>query len=192
MMQPKQLLAPAQGTLVISSVSFVTKEVAITGNQTIDVVLVEACNQLEQVVVIGYGTQKKKDVTGSIVSVSETALREVPVPNLQQALQGRAAGLEVQKLGTTPGAGAVIRIRGERSINGSNDPLIVLDGIPFEGGNLNDINPDDVASVDILKDASATAIYGSRGSNGVILVTTKRGKSAKQGCRTMAIMASVR
>ena len=91
-------------------------------------------------------------------------------------MQGRAAGLEIQRVGTRPGAGAVIRIRGERTINGSNDPLIVLDGIPYEGGNLNDINPDEVASVDILKDASATAIYGSRGSNGVILITTKKGR----------------
>ncbi|MFN8253558.1 MAG: TonB-dependent receptor [Ferruginibacter sp.] len=163
-------------TLVISAVNHNAKEVKVNSAADINVILTSTSTTLTDVVVVGYGTQRKKDVTGSIVSVNERALREVPTANLQQALQGRAAGLEVQKVGTRPGAGAVIRIRGERTINGSNDPLIILDGIPFEGGNINDINPDDVASVDILKDASATAIYGSRGSNGVILITTKKGK----------------
>jgi TonB-linked SusC/RagA family outer membrane protein len=174
-----EINAPSNATLVISSVGFEKKYVAVGGQTSLSVSLKAARNGLDEVVVIGYGTQRKRDVTGSVVSVSESVLKEVPSPNLQGALQGRAAGLEVQKVGTKPGAGAVIRIRGERSINGSNDPLIVLDGIPFEGGNINDINPDDVASIDILKDASATAIYGSRGSNGVLLVTTKRGKSGE-------------
>lgn len=167
--------APKGAVLVISAISYTTKEVKIT-DASVSVTLESSDKSLGEVVVVGYGTQRKKDVTGAVVSVNEKALREVPVANLQQALQGRAAGLEVQRVGTKPGAGAVIRIRGERSINGSNDPLIILDGIPFEGGNLNDINPDEIASVDILKDASATAIYGSRGSNGVILITTKKGK----------------
>jgi TonB-dependent starch-binding outer membrane protein SusC len=162
--------------IVISAAEYVSQEFTVGKGNSINAILVRADKALSEVVVVGYGTQKKKDVTGSVVSVGEKALREVPVANLQQALQGRAAGLEVQKTGTRPGAGAVIRIRGERTINGSNDPLIILDGIPYEGGNLNDINPDEVASVDILKDASATAIYGSRGSNGVILITTKKGK----------------
>ncbi len=167
------------GTLVFSSLNYTTQEVNVNNKTVLNVTLVASKNDLEGVVVVGYGTQRKKDVTGSVVSVGEKALREVPVANLQQALQGRAAGLEVQQVGRRPGAGAVIRIRGERTINGSNDPLIILDGIPFEGGNLNDINPDEVASVDVLKDASATAIYGSRGSNGVILITTKKGKSGE-------------
>ncbi len=167
---------PGNGTLVISAVDFLSQEVKVNNRTNLSVKLLAADKSLEGVVVIGYGTQRRRDVTGSVASVNEKALREVPVANLQQALQGRAAGLEVQRVGTKPGAGAVIRIRGERTINGSNDPLIILDGIPFEGGSLNDINPDDVASVDILKDASATAIYGSRGSNGVILITTKKGK----------------
>lgn len=162
--------------LVISAAEYVSQEFTVGKSNVINVVLVRSDKALAEVVVVGYGTQRKKDVTGSIASVNEKALREVPAANLQQALQGRAAGLEVQRVGTRPGAGAVIRIRGERTINGSNDPLIILDGIPFEGGNLNDINPDEVASVDVLKDASATAIYGSRGSNGVILITTKKGK----------------
>lgn len=167
--------APKGAVLIISAISYTTKEIRIT-DASVSVQLESTDKALGEVVVVGYGTQRKKDVTGAVVSVGEKALREVPVANLQQALQGRAAGLEVQRVGTKPGAGAVIRIRGERTINGSNDPLIILDGIPFEGGNLNDINPDEVASVDILKDASATAIYGSRGSNGVILITTKKGK----------------
>ncbi|MCX6319016.1 MAG: TonB-dependent receptor [Bacteroidetes bacterium] len=167
---------PANGTIIFSAVDFVTQELKV-GNQTqLNIRLLAIDKTLDGAVVVGYGTQRRRDVTGSVVSVNEKALREVPVANLQQALQGRAAGLEVQRVGTRPGAGAVIRIRGERTINGSNDPLIILDGIPFEGGNLNDINPDDVASIDILKDASATAVYGSRGSNGVILITTKKGK----------------
>lgn len=168
--------AAGNAVLVFTTLNFETKEESVAGRTTINLALQATAGSMEGVIVVGYGTQKKKDVTGSVVSVNETTLREVPVSNLQGALQGRAAGLEVQRVGTRPGAGAVIRIRGERSISGSNDPLIVLDGIPFEGGNINDINPDDVQSIEVLKDASATAIYGSRGSNGVILITTKRGK----------------
>ncbi len=181
-------------TLIVSAVNHTTKQVKINDAADITIILASTNTTLTDVVVVGYGTQRKKDVTGSIVSVGEKALREVPVANLQSALQGRAAGLEIQKVGTRPGAGAVIRIRGERTINGSNDPLIILDGIPFEGGNLNDINPDEVASVDILKDASATAIYGSRGSNGVILITTKKGKpgEAKLSYNGYAGIVSVR
>lgn len=171
-----RLSAPAAATLVFTYVNYQTAEQATGDKSVIDIQLKTLESSMGEVVVIGYGTQRKKDVTGSVVSVKESELREVPAANLQQALQGRAAGLEIQRVGTRPGAGAVIRIRGERTINGSNDPLIILDGIPYEGGNLNDINPDDVASIDILKDASATAIYGSRGSNGVILITTKKGK----------------
>src|ERR1035437_4851284 len=173
-----EINAPANGTLIFSSVGFTSREIKVNNQTSLTVSLVAADNQMEQVVVVGYGTQKKKDVTGSVTSVNEAALREVPVSNLQGALQGRAAGLEVQTVGTTPGSGAQIRIRGTRSISGSNDPLLVVDGIPYNGG-LNDINPDDVASIDILKDASATAIYGSRGANGVILVTTKRGRTGE-------------
>lgn len=168
--------ADANTQLVITSVDHVAQEITVGKRTVINITMVRTDKALTEVVVVGYGTQRKRDVTGAVASVNEKALREVPVANLQQALQGRAAGLEVQRVGTRPGAGAVIRIRGERTINGSNDPLIILDGIPYEGGNLNDINPDEVASVDILKDASATAIYGSRGSNGVILITTKKGK----------------
>ncbi len=164
--------------LVISAIGLGEKEVIVGTQTNIEVKLDPTQTELGEVVVVGYGTQKRRDVTGSVVSVNERALREVPVANLQQALQGRAAGLEIQRTGTGPGAGAQIRIRGTRSISGSNEPLFVVDGIPFEGS-LNDINPDDVATIDILKDASATAIYESRGANGVIIITTKRGRSGE-------------
>ncbi|HMP87082.1 MAG TPA: TonB-dependent receptor [Lacibacter sp.] len=165
-------------TLVISAIGFTTREIAVGNQADITISLTTADKSMSEVVVIGYGTARKRDVTGAVVSVGEKELREIPVANLQQALQGRAAGLEIQRTGNQPGSGGQIRIRGIRSISGSNDPLFVVDGIPWEG-TLNDINPDDVASIDILKDASATAIYGSRGANGVILVTTKKGRSGE-------------
>jgi TonB-linked SusC/RagA family outer membrane protein len=168
-------VAPGK-TLVVSSIGHETKEVVVQqGDNNITVVLTQTTSESEQVIVVGYGTQRKRDVTGSVSSVNEQALHEVPSSNIQGALQGKAAGLEIQNTGTMPGANMQIRIRGIRTISGSNTPLLVLDGIPYDGS-LNDINPDDVMSIEVLKDASATAIYGSRGSNGVILVTTKRGK----------------
>ncbi len=169
---------PDNATLVFSFTDYILLEVKVNKRTLINVELTRSRSELQQVVVVGYGTQRKRDVTGAIVSVDEKALREVPVANLQQALQGRAAGLEIQRAGNQPGAGAQIRIRGSRSISGSNEPLFVVDGIPFEG-TLNDLNPDDVASIDILKDASSTAIYGSRGANGVIIVTTKKGRNGE-------------
>lgn len=152
-------------------------KIAINNRTVIDVTLVESNKTLNEIIVVGYGTQKKSDITGSIVSINEKALRDVPVANLSQALQGKGTGIDIQKNGgnSKPGAAPVIRIRGARSLGANNDPLFVVDGIPFNG-NINDLNPDDVVSVEVLKDASSTAIYGSRGANGVILVTTKRGK----------------
>jgi len=170
------ITAGPQSVLVVSSMGFAEREIPVGDQQELTIQLQPVAKDIGEVVVVGYGTQKRKDVTGAVVSVNETTLREVPVANVQQALQGRAAGLEIQRAGTTPGAGSVIRVRGTRSISGSNEPLFVVDGIPFEG-TLNDLNPDDIASIDILKDASATAIYGSRGANGVIIVSTKRGKN---------------
>ncbi|MCX2473041.1 TonB-dependent receptor [Pedobacter sp. MC2016-05] len=168
--------APENETaLIVSFIGYPSQEIEIkSGVSVYNITLTPDSKNLNEVVVIGYGTQKRRDVTGSVVSLSGSAIKEVPVANIQQALQGRMAGVEVQSVGTRPGAGAQIRIRGERSINASNDPLFVVDGIPY-GGTLNDINPDDIASLDVLKDASATAIYGSRGANGVVLITTKRG-----------------
>ncbi len=161
--------------LVFSYVGYVSQEVTV-GNQTIiNILLAEDISALDEVIVVGYGRQKKSDITGSIVSVTEEALREVPTASLNLSLQGRAAGVDIQRTGTRPGAGTQIRIRGARSLGATNDPLIVVDGIPYEGS-INDLNPADITSVEILKDASATAIYGSRGSNGVILISTRRGQ----------------
>lgn len=136
-------------------------------------------NKIDEVVVIGYGTQRKEAVTGSVATVKGDALREVPSANITQALQGRTAGVDISQTSTKPGAAMQIRIRGTRSLTGDNNPLIVLDGIPFVGS-LADISSSDIKSIDILKDASATAIYGSRGANGVILVTTNRGAKGQR------------
>ena len=174
-----QISAPANGTLVISSVGFSMIEVDIKGQTTLDAKLTTAGTTMEQVVVVGYGTQRKEAVTGSVASISGNSLRDVPTPNISQALQGRLPGVDISQTSTRPGATMQIRIRGDRSLTGDNNPLIVLDGIPFVGS-LADINPNDVRSIDVLKDASATAIYGSRGANGVILVTTNRGQRGQK------------
>jgi TonB-linked SusC/RagA family outer membrane protein len=126
--------------------------------------------------VVGYGTQLKSQVTGTIASVGDAQLRDAPVANIGQALQGRAPGVSVASAGTAPGQNPVLRIRGNRSFLDIGDPLLVVDGVPFDG-NLNDLNPDDIAAVDVLKDASATAVYGGRGANGVLLLTTRRGRA---------------
>lgn len=179
-----KITVPENATLVFSLVGYVSKEVLVGTQNMINVALVPDSKVLEEVVVVGYGTQRKRDVTGSVVSVSEATLKEVPAPNLINQLKGRAAGVSIISNGSTPGAQGQIRIRGNRTLttsSGSSDgldgPLIVVDGIPF--GGLNDINPDDIANLEVLKDASATAIYGSRGAGGVILITTKRGKTGK-------------
>ena len=180
-----EINAPANGALIISSIGFTTREIKVNNQSSLIISLIATDKQMEQVVVVGYGTQKRKDVTGSVVTVSGAALKEVPAPNIISQLQGRAAGVDIVRNNSRPGTSGQIRIRGNRSLASSqsandaqNSPLLVLDGIPF-AGSINDINPDDVASLDVLKDASATAIYGSRGSNGVILITTKRGRTGK-------------
>ncbi|GAB2779988.1 TonB-dependent receptor [Hymenobacter latericoloratus] len=169
--------APAGGTtLVFSAIGYVSVERPIGSNTTFNVTLSTDAKALSEVVVVGYGVQKKSQVTGAISSVDEKSLRDVPVANIGQALQGRAAGVNISSASSSPGQNPVIRIRGNRSFAGSNDPLLVVDGVPFDG-NLNDLNPDDITSLEVLKDASSTAIYGARGANGVILITTKRGKT---------------
>jgi TonB-dependent starch-binding outer membrane protein SusC len=169
-----ELSAPGNATLVISAVDFVTQEIKVNNRTSFNVTLVSAEKSLGEVIVVGYGTQRKEAVTGSVASISGNKMREVPAPNISQALQGRLAGVEMSQTSTRPGATMQIRIRGARSLSADNNPLIVLDGIPFMGS-LADINPNDIKSVEVLKDASATAIYGSRGANGVILITTDKG-----------------
>src|SRR5690606_20556471 len=141
---------------------------------TINVALISLDRIESEVIVVGYGTQRKEAVTGSVASINGAKMREIPSPNISQALQGRLAGVEMSQTSTRPGATMQIRIRGVRSLSADNNPLVVLDGIPFMGS-IADINPNDIKSIDVLKDASATAIYGSRGANGVILVTTEKG-----------------
>lgn len=165
--------------LVFSSVGYVTQEVPVGSRTELNLTMQEESQGLEEVVVVGYGVQKKRDLTGAVASVSSKQIQAVPVTNVVQALQGRAAGVDVATADYGPGESASIRIRGNRSFTASNEPLYVVDGVPLAGGSLNDFNPGDIESMEILKDASATAIYGSRGANGVILITTKRGKAGK-------------
>ena len=162
----------AGATLVISYVGYVSQEVKATDG--LNVTLKEDGHVINEVVVIGYGTQRREAVTGSVANIGGEKLNQVAATNAAQALQGRVAGVLMTQTSSEPGAEMQVRIRGQRSLSASNDPLIVLDGIPFMG-QLSDINPADIKSMDILKDASATAIYGSRGANGVIIITTVKG-----------------
>lgn len=170
----------SQSVLVFSSVGYATRE-ATVGNQTeINLTLQADVQSLGEVVVVGYGTQRRQDLTGSVASINEQTIKQTPLLSTDQALQGRSAGVQVTQTSGEPGAPISIRIRGGNSINAGNEPLFVVDGYPLTpGSSLNAINPSDIESIDVLKDASATAIYGSRGANGVVIVTTKRGKSGK-------------
>jgi TonB-linked SusC/RagA family outer membrane protein len=181
------------GTLVISSVGMTTQEVAIGNRTTIDLVLATDNKELNEVIVTGYGQQQeRREITSSIATVSSAQYKDQPVIGVDQALQGRAAGVQVFQNSGTPGAGIAVRVRGAASISASNEPLYVVDGLPIittsasqlgtgnQGTNgLNDLNPNDIATIEVLKDAAAAAIYGSRASNGVVLITTKRGKAGK-------------
>lgn len=163
--------------LVVSSLGFEPQELPARSGAAA-ITLKEAASSLNETVVVGYGTVKKSDLTGAVTKVGESAIKATPIPSLDRAMQGRAAGVQVVSNSARPGGAATIRIRGSGSVNAGNDPLYVIDGFPVSGG-LNSINSDDVESIEILKDASATAIYGSRGSNGVVMVTTKQGRSGK-------------
>ena len=178
--------APANAVLVFTSVSFVTQQVSIAGKASVDVTLVQSNQQLNEVVVVAYGTKRRGDLTGSVTSVSAKDFQKGNIASSEQLLVGKVAGLEVTTGGGSAGGGSKIRIRSGASLNASNDPLVVIDGVPVEsngiagsGNYLNTINPNDIEAISILKDASATALYGSRASNGVIIVTTKKGNSGK-------------
>ncbi|MCR5393974.1 MAG: TonB-dependent receptor [Bacteroidales bacterium] len=159
-------------TLIVSFVGYENQ--VVEANSHLNIEMQEDRKMLDDVVVIGYGTQRREAVTGSVANVSADKLMENPSSNVTQALQNRIAGVDMQQTNSQPGAEMRIRIRGQRSLTASNDPLIVLDGIPFMG-TLSEINPSDIKAMDILKDASSTAIYGSRGANGVIMITTNKG-----------------
>ncbi|HLZ86690.1 MAG TPA: SusC/RagA family TonB-linked outer membrane protein, partial [Puia sp.] len=175
------LEAAADATLIFSRVGFATQELPVGGRRYFDVHLLIASKEMNEVIVVGYGTQKKADVTGSVASVPKSRLSELPVTNVLQAVEGSVAGVSVTNTSAVPGATPTVLIRGQNSITANSGPLIVVDGIPLSksGGSINDINPNDIASMEILKDASAVAIYGTNGSNGVILITTKRGATGK-------------
>ncbi len=170
------------GTLVISSVGYTSKEVAVGSGGTLNIFLSAATSSLNDVVVIGYGTSRKKDLTGSVAVVNAKDFNKGVITTPEQLISGKVAGVSVTPNSGAPGSGSTIRIRGGSSLNASNDPLIVIDGMPLTNSGIAGvanqlalINPNDIASFSILKDASATAIYGSRASNGVILITTKKG-----------------
>ncbi|QEC75203.1 SusC/RagA family TonB-linked outer membrane protein [Mucilaginibacter ginsenosidivorax] len=171
-------IAVAPGSvLIFSAVGYEKSQLTIGSKNQYVIVLNSLTGQLGEVMVVGYGTQKKSDLTGSVSRVKGEDLKLLPTQRVDQALQGRAPGVSIQNTDGSPGGNTVIRIRGSNSINGDNSALVVIDGL--QGGNLNSLNPNDIASIEILKDASATAIYGSQGANGVILVTTKLGKPGK-------------
>lgn len=169
--------APFDGVLIVSFIGFKTQEVIINNRSNLEINLQVDVTSLDEVVVVGYGTQKKSDITGATASVKVDELKSLPSARVDEALQGRVAGVQVINNDASPNANVSIRIRGVSSINGGNDPLIVIDGV--QGGNLSEVHPKDIKSMEVLKDASATAIYGSRGASGVILITTKKGRDSK-------------
>ena len=179
-------VASSVTTLVFSSVGYSLQEVNIAGKTSVNVSMVASTTSLGEIVVIAYGTRRKGDLTGSVTSVSAKDFQKGNINSSEQLLVGKVAGLQVTSGGGAAGGGSTIRIRGGASLNASNDPLIVIDGVPVEGNGipgsanlLNTINPNDIESISVLKDASATALYGSRASNGVLIITTKKGKSGK-------------
>ena len=170
----------------VSFIGYQNQEVDVTGKTSVDVVMKEDNVELDDIVVVGYGAMKRSDMTGSVVSVGDDAIKKSVVTSVDQVLQGRAAGVSIQANSGQPGASTSIRIRGTNSLNASNQPIFVIDGVVIDAATsdansnpLSSINPSDIVSMDVLKDASATAIYGSRASNGVIMITTKKGKSGE-------------
>ncbi|MCO5236825.1 MAG: TonB-dependent receptor [Chitinophagaceae bacterium] len=169
--------ANAGDVLVISFVGYLPQEITVIQNKNLSIKLQQADSEMEQVVVVGYGTQKKSDLTGSLSQVKGNELNAFPTTNVFQALSGRSSGVQVMQTTGSPGSSVSIRIRGSNSIRGSNEPLYVVDGFPINNPTI--LNNADIESIEILKDASSTAIYGSRGANGVVLITTKKGKAGK-------------
>jgi TonB-linked SusC/RagA family outer membrane protein len=166
-------------TLVVSYIGYATKEVSVNGQANVSIVLEESAAGLDEVVVVGYGVQKKSDITGAVSNISEEKLQSRPTTNFSDALQGRSSGVQIRQSGGDLDGKFQIAIRGVGSVTGSNEPLIVVDGVPLVSANFSTINPKDISSIDILKDASATAIYGSRAANGVVIITTKKGTVGK-------------
>jgi TonB-linked SusC/RagA family outer membrane protein len=165
-------------TLVFSSIGYITKEVPVNSQSVINIALVEDIQSLEEVVVVGYGSKLKREITGSIQTLNGEELQDIPVSQLTQKLQGRLAGVQINQTTGKPGQGMSVRIRGQLSVSADSDPLYVIDGFPVTG-NIGDLNPDEIQEITILKDAASTSLYGSRAANGVVLITTKQGRSGQ-------------
>ncbi|MCK0137098.1 TonB-dependent receptor [Arenibacter sp. S6351L] len=172
-------VANESATLVVSYIGYSTKDVPLNGQASVNIVLEESAAGLDEVVVVGYGVQKKSDITGAVSNISEEKLQSRPTANFSDALQGRSSGVQIRQSGGDLDGKFQIAIRGVGSVTGSNEPLIVVDGVPLVSASFSTINPKDISSIDILKDASATAIYGARAANGVVIVTTKKGTVGK-------------
>ena len=168
---------PEKGIISVTYIGYKSQEISVAGQSVFKITLLEDTETLEEVVVVGYGTVKKSNVVGSIAKVGAEVIEDRPVSRVEQALQGQMAGVSVRSTSGAPGSDITINVRGAASINGESTPLYVVDGVPIES--LSGINPNDIESIDVLKDAASAAIYGSRGSNGVVLVTTKKGKTGK-------------
>jgi TonB-linked SusC/RagA family outer membrane protein len=167
-----------KATLVISSVGFLTQEIPVNGRSNLDITLTPDVKSLENVVVIGYGSQLKKEVTGAVQTINAKELKDLPVSQITQKLQGRLAGVQINQTTGKPGQGMSVRIRGQLSVSAGSDPLYVIDGFPITG-NIGALNPDEIESISILKDAASTSLYGSRAANGVVLITTKKGRKGQ-------------
>ena len=170
----------SNASLEVSCLGYDDATVPVNGRAVVNVTLNESSIMLEETIAIGYGRMKKSDLTGSVASVSAEKLVTTPSNSIESLMQGRIAGVQVTNASQDPGASSTVRIRGNSSLNGSNSPLVVIDGFPYgEAGALSQINPQDIISMEVLKDASASAIYGSRGANGVILITTRKAQGTK-------------
>lgn len=161
-------------TLVFTYVGFAMQEVPVNGKSQIDIAMAEDATALDEVVLVGYGTQIKRQVTGAVQTIDAEELADIPVSQITQKLQGKLAGVQINQTTGKPGQGVSVRIRGQLSVSGGSDPLYVIDGFPITGG-IGAINPDEIEDISVLKDAASTSLYGSRAANGVVLITTKKG-----------------
>ena len=180
------LKVPANATLIVSYIGMKTQEIAIKGKNKIDVTLSDDTKALDEVVVIGYGTVRKKDLTGSVSSISDKQIANIPVSNVSEAMTGKMAGVNITTTEGSPDADVKIRVRGGGSLSQDNSPLYIVDGMPIEGG-LDYLNPSDIESIEVLKDAASGAIYGARAANGVVMITTK----SVQFCRGQTVTGGI-
>lgn len=186
-----QLSVNSGDIIVFSYVGYITQEIPFNGQSTLDVIMEEDAAQLDEVVVIGYGSTTVKDATGSLEKIDDESFNKGAIVSAENLLAGKSAGVRVTSSSGAPGAGAEIRIRNGGSLNANNNPLIVVDGIPLQGGSINSINPSEIESFTVLKDASATAIYGSRATAGVVIITTKKGRTSSPWSVEYGIQSSL-